>query len=102
VFEGFLASEIAKNRANRGLPRELYFFRDEQGLEIDLVTVAAGGKLRLLEVKWSRTITPSMAAPLRRLGASITQRPFESIFVHRGPASAPPREPSRPGSGPSP
>src|SRR5438876_606563 len=41
--EGFVAAEIVKSRQNRGLPRDLYFFRDEQGLEVDFVTVGAGG-----------------------------------------------------------
>ena len=45
VFEGFVASEIVKSRQNRGLGRQLYFFRDEQGLEVDFVTMGSGGSL---------------------------------------------------------
>ena len=31
LFEGFVAAEILKSQANRGLQRELYYFRDQQG-----------------------------------------------------------------------
>jgi predicted AAA+ superfamily ATPase len=34
LFEGFIASEIVKSQANAGGRRELYHFRDEQGLEV--------------------------------------------------------------------
>ena len=33
LFEGFIASEIVKTQVNAGGRRELYHFRDEQGLE---------------------------------------------------------------------
>src|SRR5947209_181079 len=32
VFEGFVAAEILKSQADRGRRRELYYFRDQQGL----------------------------------------------------------------------
>src|SRR6516225_2353461 len=35
LFEGFIAAEIVKSQANAGRRRELYHFRDEQGLEVD-------------------------------------------------------------------
>ncbi|NKB23873.1 MAG: DUF4143 domain-containing protein [Kiritimatiellae bacterium] len=37
IFEGFIASEIIKYRLNRGQERGLYYFRDQQGLEVDFV-----------------------------------------------------------------
>lgn len=83
VFEGFIAAEIVKNRQNRGLARELYFFRDEQGLEVDFVTVESGGGLRLVEVKWSATILPEVATPLKRLMAAVKGRAVRATVVHR-------------------
>src|SRR5207237_3519200 len=35
LFEGFIAAEIVKAQVNAGRSRELYYFRDEQGLEVD-------------------------------------------------------------------
>lgn len=43
IFECFVASEIAKQQANLGRRRELYYFRDQRGLEVDFVVPAAGG-----------------------------------------------------------
>ena len=33
IFEGFIAAEIIKTQVNAGMRRELYYFRDQQGLE---------------------------------------------------------------------
>ena len=51
LFEGFVAAEIAKAQVNTGRRREIYFFRDQQGLEVDFVVPRPGGGVRLIEVK---------------------------------------------------
>ena len=89
VFEGFIASEIVKNQANQGRRRELYFFRDEQGLEVDFLAPGRGGKVRLIEAKWSKTLGPEMARPLARLASAMRGRPVEATVVHRAPRSGP-------------
>jgi hypothetical protein len=92
LFEGFMASEIAKTQVNAGRRRELYFFRDEQGLEVDFLVPGRGGSVTLLECKAGRTVTPSMAAPMRRLGEAIRATgqagiPVDMFLVHQGPRS---------------
>jgi hypothetical protein len=77
-FEGFIVAEIVKNQVNRGLQRQVYFFRDERGLEVDLLFPAPGGKLHLVEPKWSKTIRPEMAAPLQKLRAAFATRAMPS------------------------
>jgi len=42
LFEGFLAAEILKNQTNAGLRKELYYFRDQQGLEVDFLLPRPG------------------------------------------------------------
>jgi predicted AAA+ superfamily ATPase len=74
LFEGFIASEIAKAQANAGRRRELYHFRDEQGLEVDFVVPGRAGSLSLVECKSTRTVTPAMAAPMRRLETAMRTR----------------------------
>lgn len=37
LFEGFIAAELVKTQLNAGRRRELYYFRDQQGLEVDFV-----------------------------------------------------------------
>lgn len=67
LFEGFIASEIVKAQVNGGGRREIYHFRDEQGLEVDFVVPGRRGNLALIECKDTRTVTPAMAAPMLRL-----------------------------------
>jgi hypothetical protein len=89
LLEGFVAAEILKAQANAGRRRELYFFRDQQGLEVDFVLPGRGGALRLLEVKASHTPTPEMARPMLRLAEALATRPgarsgqVQMFLVHR-------------------
>jgi len=73
IFEGFLASEIIKQQINSGRSKELYYFRDQQGLEVDFLVPAGHRELMLLEAKASRTVSPQMADPLKRLLTSISK-----------------------------
>ena len=90
LFEGFIASEIVKAQLNSGRRRELYYFRDEQGLEVDFVMPARGGGVSLVECKAARTVTPAMAVPMQRLAQALrNKRPhgtaIESHLVHQAP-----------------
>jgi predicted AAA+ superfamily ATPase len=90
LFEGFIASEIVKAQLNAGRRRELYYFRDEQGLEVDFVMPGPGGGVSLVECKAARTVTPAMAAPLQRLAEALRKkRPqgttIETYLVHQSP-----------------
>jgi len=82
LWEGFVAAEIIKLQINAGGKRELYHFRDEQGLEVDFVLPGPRGKLRLVEVKATRTPAPAMARPLQALGRTLGER-AEMWLVHR-------------------
>ncbi len=82
VYESFVATEIAKAQLAAGRRRELYHFRDQQGLEVDFVVPGAGGALMLVEAKASRTVSPAMAAPIQRLMAA-GGRFTAAMVVHR-------------------
>jgi predicted AAA+ superfamily ATPase len=84
LFEGFVASEIAKLQLNRGDRVQLYYFRDQQGLEVDFVIPNGADELLLVEAKATRTPKPSMAVPLQRLASAITQRKITAVVVHGG------------------
>ncbi|MBI5595553.1 MAG: ATP-binding protein [Elusimicrobia bacterium] len=81
VFEGFVASEIAKAQLNRGRRRELYFFRDEQGLEVDFVVPAGPARLTLLEAKATRTLRPEMGVPLERLARAVRRYKTDAVVI---------------------
>jgi hypothetical protein len=92
LFEGFIASEIAKGQVNGGGRREIYYFRDAQGLEVDFVLPARSGGIRLVECKATRTVTPAMVASMQRLAAAIGKQrgkgtPVEMFLVHQAPTA---------------
>lgn len=84
LFEGFVASEIAKLQVNGGSRPEIYYFRDQQGLEVDFVVPLKSQRLALIEAKATRTPTPAMAQPLRRLAGTITGHPTTAVLVYDG------------------
>lgn len=84
VFEAFVASEIIKRQLARGRTRELYWFRDHQGLEVDFVVPERAGSIDLVEVKWTRTPVPGMANGIRALLPRFGARKVRGWLVYRG------------------
>lgn len=97
LFEGFLASEIVKQQLDSGRRREIYYFRDHQGLEVDFVVPIGDRALALIEAKASRTVTPAMAEPLVRLGRAVRRYDVTSLVVHPGTPGEPGLAAIRPG-----
>ena len=64
LFEGFIISELIKNRLNRGEPPEIWFWRDNSGMEIDCLT-AKGEKLIAMELKSGKTFNEEMIKGLK-------------------------------------
>lgn len=83
VFENFVASEIIKHQVHTGQRKELYYFRDEQGLEVDFIVPQPVQKLLFLEVKASRTVTPGMAVSLDRLARSVSRYKIEKAVIYQ-------------------
>jgi uncharacterized protein len=85
IFEGFVASEILKSQINRGRRKEIYYFRDQQGLEIDFLVPQPNARFWLVEAKASKTVQPSMAAPMLSLARVTKDRATRRIVVYRKP-----------------
>jgi uncharacterized protein len=83
LFEGFVAAEILKSQANQGMRKELYYFRDQQGLEVDFLVPRPNSNLWLVEAKAGKTVLPSMASPLISLRRALLKRSGRLIVVHR-------------------
>jgi predicted AAA+ superfamily ATPase len=88
IFEGFVASELIKQQVNRGQRREIYHFRDEQGLEVDFLVPARNGGVTMIECKAARTPLPSMAASLIKVRDAfkekrMVKRPVQCVLTHR-------------------
>ncbi len=83
LFEGFVAAEIVKSQADRGMRKELYYFRDQQGLEVDFLIPRPNAKLWLVEANSAKTVRPPMASPLTSLQGALQKRAGRLIVVHR-------------------
>ncbi len=70
LWEGFVAAELVKQQVNAGRRRELYYFRDHQGLEVDFLRPMGEGRVHLIEARASRTAFPQMADSITRLAAA--------------------------------
>jgi hypothetical protein len=55
LFENFVINEMLKNRFNKGLKNNLYYFRDSNGNEVDVV-IDNGKELVAVEIKSAKTI----------------------------------------------
>lgn len=63
--------------------KELYFFRDYQGLEVDFLCRGSDGAYWLIECKTARTLHPAMASPLQTLANAFgKQIPVRCAIVH--------------------
>lgn len=88
LFEGFVAAEILKHQVNRGRRKELYYFRDQQGLEVDFLFTGETGSLWMVECKASKTVQPAMAGPLQSLRRAMGKHaPVRAAIIHPKAAS---------------
>ncbi len=65
IFETFVVGELLKNRFNNGKDDNLYFYREHNGREIDII-VDSGINVDLIEVKLSQTISEKFFKNLKK------------------------------------
>lgn len=65
LFETWVVSELMKGRFNRGLPANLFYWRDNIGNEIDLLA-EQGSSLIPIEIKPEQTISEELFDGLRK------------------------------------
>jgi predicted AAA+ superfamily ATPase len=83
LFETFVVGEFLKQRFNDGQPADLYFWRDNSGLEADLI-FEKNGLLQMVEIKSGQTVTSDY---IRAAQKSIKFAPKESHspwLIHGG------------------
>jgi predicted AAA+ superfamily ATPase len=102
LFEGFMASEIVKAQMNSGRRRELYYFRDQQGLEVDFIIPGKSGGMHFVEIKSTATPTPDMAAPMMKLakawkGGGQPRGSLSMVLVHQSRKNGAPSRALAPG-----
>ena len=97
LFEGFVAAEILKQQQAAGQRRELYYFRDQQGLEVDFLIPISGRRLAVVEAKATASVRPEDGAAVASLSRSVRRRETRGFVVHRPRPSSQPLHALRPG-----
>lgn len=82
LFENMVIADQMKAAHHRGEEPRLYFYRDSNQLEVDLLEEHASG-IRLTEIKANRTFNPNMLTNLKRVAAFIPQ-PTNKQLIYGG------------------
>lgn len=83
IWEGFVAAELVKQQLNAGRRRELYYFRDQQGLEVDFLLPSPQGRVMLIEARVTHTASPGLADGIVKLAAAAGTRASAAAVVYR-------------------
>ena len=65
LFENLVVTELLKKKFNSGSPSRLYFWRDNKGLEVDVLW-DSGKQIVPIEIKSSRTLQPDHMRYMKR------------------------------------
>ena len=85
-FENLVVMEFVKQFEHHGQRVPLCFYRDSQGVEVDLVVQDTGvpGGLGLVEIKAAQTYHSGFAAALKQTGALLRSRVQRMMVVYGG------------------
>ena len=83
VFETWVVTEVLKHRWNQGLAADLYFWRDNHGLEFDLV-YEDGGRLQAVEIKSGTTFAMDWLSGAKRWKALAGASAAQPIVLYGG------------------
>jgi predicted AAA+ superfamily ATPase len=86
LFENFVIMEALKDRLNAGESPEMYFYRDSDGNEVDLL-LPTGGKLHAIEIKAGATVNPDYFKGLKTFAAHNPNAMVGGSVVYGGTQS---------------
>ena len=72
LFENFIVMEAMKDRLNSGESSEMYFYRDSEGNEVDLL-LPTGGRYHAIEIKAGATVNADYFKGLKKFAAYYPQ-----------------------------
>lgn len=82
MFENLVVLDVVKHLYNQGKPANVFFYRDSNGLEADLL-VQQGRDLMPMEIKSSATYRPALLKSLSRI-AALSERMKHPTLVYNG------------------
>ncbi len=83
LFETYVVSELTKQRLNAGQPRDLYFWRDSAGNEVDVLIESAHG-LQAIEIKSGSTFASDWSRGLKQWNKVAGEESLQPSLVYGG------------------
>jgi len=83
IYENLLIMEVLKTKLNKGKRPDLYFYRDSNGNEVDLL-ILEGQSIQPIEIKSSATFTPSFIKGIASLKKVTPYRCKSGIVFYNG------------------
>ena len=91
LFENFVVSELLKKRIFAGRNEDLYFWRDSNGIEIDVLE-EDGVNLRAYEIKASETMNGAFFSNIKKMKDAAGIKFEDSAVIYGGDRDLPPSE----------
>ncbi len=83
LFENMLVMEFVKHRLNQGLDPQVYFYRDSQGTEVDVI-FKTGSQLTPIEIKMSETFHPDFLKNIAIFQKLFPEQAVPGYLLYRG------------------
>lgn len=83
LFENFIITEAVKKRYNQGKEHNLFFYRDSNGVEVDLL-IKNGSDFSAVEIKSSQTYHPEFEKGIRSLAVLMKSRLKNKAILYAG------------------
>lgn len=83
IFENFIVLEILKHRFNQGLENGVFFYRDSNQNEVDIL-LKQEGEITAIEVKSSSTYTVEFEKSLKKIQVYVKTPVARKIVVYSG------------------
>ena len=83
LVENFIISELIKQRLNQGITTPVYFYRDSNQNEVDLL-IKSGNELCPIEIKSSKTFNPIFLKGLKNFQAMVPERCNRAYLIYTG------------------
>ncbi len=83
IFEAFIIAELIKSRFNQGEKADLFFWRDSNGNEVDIIAEQAG-KLMPLEIKSGKTLTADSTKGLNKYISLAVEAAISPTLIYGG------------------
>lgn len=83
LFENFIICEALKHRYNQGKESNLFFYRDSNAIEVDLL-IKTGDNFKAIEIKSSQTYHPDFEKSIKALSNYLGDRIIDRAIVYTG------------------